>query len=166
VLDGGIGHEVAVEYRPNQTISWELSLGRLNLDATQRNFVTRVISVDPFVFRTELQSEDDGDFRIQPIAVALLIHPLRARRFDLYVGPQVAWVLYDTSVDGVPDRDPEPGFGGKLGAEMRLSEGSPWSVALELRHLQITHEAAEHDIHHDIGIQTAALVVGYHVSSR
>ena len=162
VLDGGTGYELAIELRPSQHIGWEFSLERLNLDAHLRGFANR-FSGNPPTFHSELVFESDGGFRIEPIAAAFLIHPLRARRFDLYVGPQVAWVLYDTSVDGVPDRDAEPGYGGKLGAEMRLGEGSPWSVALELRHLQITHEGIEHDIHHDIGIQTAALVVGYHV---
>lgn len=164
VLDGGTGFEVAAEFRPSQHIGWELSLERLNVDARLRGFANR-FSGNPPTFHSELVFESDGTFRIEPIAVALLIHPLRARRFDLYVGPQVAWVLYDTSVDGVPDRDPEPGFGGKLGAELRLGEGSPWSLALELRHLQIPHETLEHEIYTDIGIQTAALVVGYHVGS-
>lgn len=166
VLDGGVGLEIAAEYRPNRIIGWELSLSRLDVDATQRSFTNRVISFDPFVIRRELLFEDDGTFRIEPIAVALLFHPLRARRFDLYVGPQVAWVLYNVDVDGAQDRDPEPGFGGKLGAELRLGEDSPWSMALELRHLQIPHEGTDRDIYTDIGIQTAALVVGYHVGSR
>jgi hypothetical protein len=166
VLDGGAGLEVAAEYRPNRIIGWELSLGRLDVDATRRDFVTRVISFDPFVSRIELRSEDNGDFRIEPIAVALLFHPLPARRFDLYVGPQVAWVLYDIDVDGAQDHDPEPGYGGKLGAELRLGEGTPWSVALELRYLQIPHKGSDRDIYTDIGIQTAALVFGYHVGSR
>lgn len=164
-LDGGTGFEVAAEYRPNRTIGWELSLGRLSLDATRRDFVTRAISFDPLVIRTELQSEEEGKFRIEPIAVALLIHPLRARRFDLYVGPQVAWVRYSADVEAA-DREAEPGFGGKLGAELRLGDSSPWSVALEIRHLQIPHDTLEHELHTDIGIQTAALVFGYRMGSR
>ena len=166
VLDGGTGLEIAAEFRPNRIIGLELSLGRLAVDATRRDFVDRVISFDPFVIRRELVFEDNGDFRIEPIAAALLIHPLRARRFDLYVGPQVAWVRYNVDLDGTSDREAEPGFGGKLGAEMRLGESSPWSVALELRHLQIPHESTDRDIYTDIGIQTAALVIGYHVGSR
>jgi hypothetical protein len=165
VLDGGTGLEIAAEYRPNRTIGWELSLGRLAVDTSLRELTTRVVSFDPFVVRQEVTFSSEGHFRIEPIAVALLIHPLRARRFDLYVGPQVAWVRYNVDVDGAPNRDAELGFGGKLGAEMRLGEGSPWSVALELRHLQITHEGTDRDIYSDIGIQTAALVFGYRLGS-
>jgi opacity protein-like surface antigen len=166
VLDGGTGLEIAAEYRPNRTIGWELSLGRLAVDTSLRELTTRVVSFDPFVVRQEVTFSSEGDFRIEPIAVALLIHPLRARRFDLYLGPQVAWVRYNVDVDGAPDRDAELGFGGKLGAEMRLAESSPWSVALELRHLQIPHEQSDRDIYADIGIQSAALAVGYHVGAR
>ena len=165
VLDGGTGFEVAAEYRPSQHIGWELSLSRLSVDARLRGFANR-FSGNPPTFHSELVFESNGEFRIEPIAVALLIHPLRARRFDLYVGPQVEWVLFNADVDGAQDHEPDLGVGGKLGAELRLGEASPWSVALEVRHLPIPHETLEHEIYTDIGIQTAAIVVGYHVGSR
>lgn len=165
-LDGGTGFEIAAEYRPSRLIGWELSVGRLAVDAELRNIAYRVVSFNPFVLGEEVTFSSEGDFRIEPIAIALLIHPLRDRRFDLYVGPQIAWVRYNADLDGAADREDEPGFGAKLGAELRLGEGSPWSLALELRHLQIPHDTLEHEIYTDIGIQTAALVFGYHVGSH
>lgn len=165
-LDGGTGLEIAAEYRPSRLVGWELSVGRLAVDAELRSIAYRLISFDPFILREEVTFSSEGDFRIEPIAVALLFHPLRDRRFDLYVGPQVAWVRYNADLDGAADRDDEPGFGAKLGAELRLGEDSPWFLAVELRHLQIPHDTLEHEIYTDIGIQTAALVFGYHVGSH
>ncbi len=164
-LDGGIGLEIAAEFRPSRLVGLELSLSRLDVDAELRSISYRLVSSDPFVLREEVAFTSEGDYRIEPVALGLLFHPLRADRFDLYVGPQVAWVRYNVDVEGAGERDAELGFGGKIGAGLRLGEDSPWSMALEFRHLQIPHESGDHDLHTDIGIQTAALVFGYHLGS-
>jgi hypothetical protein len=89
---------------------------------------------------------------------------LRDRPFDLYLGPQIAWVSYDVDVPEAQDRESEFAYGAKLGAELRLGS-SPWSVGLELRHVETLHELIEHDLYGNFGIDTAALVVGYRLGT-
>jgi outer membrane protein with beta-barrel domain len=159
-LDGGSGFEFAAELRPNNYLGWELSAGRLSLDAASRSALVYAVSFDPLVLREEIVSSSDGHLILQPIALSLLIHPLRAGPVDLYVGPQVAWVPFDVDDAGLGTREPEPAYGAKLGAELRFSNSS-WSAGLELRHLEIVHEAAERDLHGNIGITTASLGLAY-----
>lgn len=163
VLDGGSGLELAAEFRPSPRVGWELSVGQLSLDGDLRTIVTRLVSVNPTVLEEVTIFESSGDFVLRPIALSFLFHPLRDRPFDLYLGPQVAWVSYDVKVSA-QDRESEPAYGAKIGAELRLGS-SPWSVGLELRHLETLHEQVEHDLYGNLGIDTAALTVAYRLGS-
>jgi Outer membrane protein beta-barrel domain len=163
-LDGGSGVELAAEYRSSPRVGWELSVGQLSLDGDLRLVSTRLVSVDPFVLEDVTFFRDHGDFVLRPVAVSFLFHPLGEgeRRFDLYLGPQVAWVSYDVDISSAQDREAEAAYGAKLGAELRLGS-SPWSVGLELRHLETLHEAIEHDLYGTLGIDAAALMLAYHL---
>jgi hypothetical protein len=160
VLDGGSGFELAAEFRPRPRFGWELSVGRLSLDGDLRIITTRLVSVDPLVLQEETLFASEGDFELQPIALSFLVHPLREGPVDLYLGPQVAWVSYRVDVPEAQDRESEPAYGAKLGAELRLGS-SPWSVGLELRHLETLHEQIEHDLYGNFGIDIAALTLAY-----
>jgi hypothetical protein len=160
VLDGGSGLELAAEYRSSPRVGWEVSVGQLSLDGDLRVVATRLVSVDPFVLEDVTLFTDHGDFVLRPVAVSFLFHPLGERRFDLYLGPQVAWVSYDVDISSAQEREAEAAYGAKLGAELRLGS-SPWSVGLELRHLETLHEAIEHDLYGTLGIDAAALMLAY-----
>ena len=159
-LDSGKGLEVAAEFRPSPRVGLELSASRLRLDAQYRLFDTRPISFDPLVYETREIFSDSGYFELEPLAVALLFHPLPERRVDFYFGPQIAWTRFNVDVEGVPDRDPEFAYGGKIGAELHLGD-SPWTVGLDYRYLQLVHDATDRDIYANIGISALALGVGY-----
>jgi hypothetical protein len=161
-FDRGEGVEVAAEYRSSPRIGVELSASRLRLDARYHQLNTRPISFDPLVFEEREVFTDSGHFDLEPIALALLIHPWPARRVDFYVGPQIAFTQFNVAVEGIPDRDSEFAYGGKLGAELRLGD-SPWTAGLDLRHLQVVHEATDRDIYANIGINVLSFGFGLHL---
>lgn len=151
-LSKGSGLEIAAEVRSSPRLGWEFSIGQLSVDANYRDYT---------VFPTErLNFSSEGDFAFSSVGVAFLIHPLRDRLIDLYLGPQVAWVRYDVDVPGAPTPEPDPAYGAKLGAELGLGS-SPWSLGLELRYLETAHKSVEHDLYGNFGISTAALGLAY-----
>ncbi len=131
------------------------------MDARVRVTQLRPISFNPVVLREVTIFSSDGDFTVQPFSLAVLFHPLRQSRFDIYAGPAIALVRYDIGVDGAQERDPEPGYGVKLGGEYLFGR-TPWSLGLEYRHLELLRrEPADRDLYGDIGLDVGSLVVGY-----
>lgn len=162
-VDDGRGFEGSVEYRPRPRLGFELAAGQLTFDARER--VTRIepISFNPVVLGEVTIFSADGDFTVKPLTAGLLFHPLREGRFDLYLGPQVAWVRYD--VDVAQSREPYWGYGGKVGAAYSLGR-SPWSVGVEYRRLQLLQdETVDRDLYGEIGLDVAALTFAYRFGS-
>jgi hypothetical protein len=159
-VEDGSGFEVSAELRPRQHLGVELSAGRLSMDARLRVTQLQPISFNPIVLREVTIFSSEGDFTINPFSLAVLYHPLRQGRFDLYVGPAISWVRYDIGVDGAQDRDPEPGYGVKLGGEYLFGR-TPWSLGFEYRHLELLRDGTDRDLYGDIGLGVGALVVGY-----
>lgn len=92
-----------------------------------------------------------GDIRITPIYAALNIHLTPESRFDLYLGPLVAYVTYDSFelVAGPEIREgfsseEDIGFGAVLGLDIGLG-GGRWSVTSAIRYLNTTLEASPSD---------------------
>ena len=86
-----------------------------------------------------LVSRVSGDFTIRPLSVTYLFHPLSTARADLYGGPLVAWLSYDSS-SGIPERDPldpEFAYGAALGVDVPF--GHRWAGFLAARYLEILH---------------------------
>lgn len=83
-LDQGAGFEVSTEFRQNRFLGWELAVGQLNLDARLAATQLRPISFDPVVLREETIFSSTGDFRLTPISLSLVMHPLDQRHFDVY----------------------------------------------------------------------------------
>jgi hypothetical protein len=162
-VDQGRGLEFAIELRPNSHVGVELSVGRMSFDADLRNIRTEhdPSSSNPRDFRDVVTFSDEGDFVMEPISLSVLFHVLRDRPLDFYLGPQAAWVRYDVGVEA-QDREAELAYGAKLGAELRLG-GSPWSLGLELRHIETIHESQDRDLYGSIGLNAAALSLGYHI---
>lgn len=160
----GQGYEIAAEIRQNRLLGWELAISQLELDASYTVTQLRPISFDPLVLREETIFSSTGDFGIQPISLGLVFHPLERRSFGLYIAPQVAWVRFDPGIEGAQERDDEPAYGGKIGAEFFFGS-SPWSLGLELRHLEIQHESLDRDLYGNTGLDVGALVFSYRVGA-
>ncbi len=159
-LDGGTELGLAAEYRIGERLGLELSYSQVTLDAKWQRAEVRPDPADPAVIRPVTVAEDSGDFTLQPLSFALLWHPIRAGRFDLSVGPEIAWVDYSVGVDGAPERDAEWAIGAKLAAGVRLGD-SPWSAGLALRWLEIQHEGEERDLYTGIGLPIVAANLTY-----
>lgn len=161
-VDQGRGLEFAIEVRPNSRVGVELSVGRMSFDAALRNIRTVPgPSTNPREFQEIVTFSDEGDFVMEPISLSLLFHVLRDRPVDLYFGPQAAWVRYDVGVEA-QEREAELAYGAKLGAELRLGD-SPWSLGLELRHIETIHESLDRDLYGNIGLNVAAFSLAYHL---
>jgi hypothetical protein len=163
-LGQGQGYEFAAELRQNRLLGWELAISQLELDARYTVTQLRPVSFDPLVFREETTFSSTGDFGIQPISLGLVLHPLERRHFGLYIAPQIAWVRFDPNIEGAQEREEELAFGGKIGAEFPLGT-SPWSLGLELRHLEIQHESLDRDLYGNMGLDVGSLVFSYRVGS-
>ncbi len=162
-VDDGRGFEGSVEYRPHPRFGFELAAGQLTMDARVRVTQIQAISFNPTVLREVTIFSDEGEFTVKPFTAGLLFHPLRQGRFDLYVGPQVAWVRYD--IDVGESRDPYFGYGGKVGAAYSLGR-SPWSVGVEYRHLELLREEnLDRSLYGEIGLDVFALTFGYRFGS-
>jgi hypothetical protein len=153
-LDGGKGFGVAAEYRPGPRTGIELSLSRIDLDADSRQveFHPNPIPI----------ASDSGTFSLRPVAVTFLFHPLRQDRLDFYLGPQLAWVDFQTDLSGLPDREAELAYGGKLGLELALGN-SPWSAGVTYRYLDTQHEGVERDQYTGIRINLVSAALSYRV---
>jgi hypothetical protein len=159
-LDGGNGYAAALEYRLDRHFGLELSFGRVELDARWRRLEFRAPPPGETAPVPVITDSDSGDLALQPLALAAYYHPLRSDRFDLFLGPQVAWIDYELGLRGPPSRDPEWALGAKLGVEVALGR-SPWSVGLAVRHLEIQHEGAERDLYTGIGMQLVSAHMTY-----
>ena len=165
VLDGGNGLGVATELLLSERLGLELSFGRVGLNAHWERFEYRPDPLNPTVPVAVQTDSDSGNFTLQPLAFSVYWHPFHSQRFDLYVGPQLAWVDYDVGLHGPPDRSAEWALGGKIGAEVRLGH-SPWSAGVAFRYLDIQHEGEERDQYTGIGLPLASAVLTYRIGSR
>jgi len=135
----GVGFAIDFEYRASR---------RLGIDFG-------VISASPgftvAVDAEPLSVSASGDIRITPIYAALNIHLTPEGRFDLYLGPLVAYVTYDRFelVAGPELREgfsseEDIGFGAVLGLDIGLGSGR-WSLTSAIRYLNTTLEASPSD---------------------
>jgi hypothetical protein len=158
-IEDGRGLEVGAEVRWSSWQGLDLSLGRLQFDATAWNVERRVVSFDPLVFEEVETNRRRGELVVEHLAATWLIHPIRGRRLDLHVGPLLALARYRTDVGA--DRENEIGWGGRLGGDVVLGEGSPWSVGVELRHVEFVHEVVDRDAYGNLGVTVAAVTIGW-----
>lgn len=159
-LDGGKGFGVAGEYHVSELLGVELSLSQIDLDADWREVQIRLISTNPPVVGEVEVASDSGSFSLRPLAATFLFHPFHQDRLDFYLGPQLAWVDFQTDVNGPPDRDSELAYGGKAGLELALG-GSPWSAGVTYRYLDTQHEGMEHDQYTGIRLNVVSAVLSY-----
>jgi hypothetical protein len=159
-LDGGDAVSLAAEYRPRPFLGLELSLGTVNLDARWRQVERRPISFNPTVLGEFVVASDSGTFSLRPVALALLVHPLRGDRVDFYVGPQVGRTDFHLGLQGPTKRDPEWTVGGKAGVELPLGH-SLWSGGLVYRFIDTQHEGLEHDQYSSLNVHLLSAVLSF-----
>ena len=135
----GVGLALDFEYRASR---------RLGIDFG-------VISASPgftvAVDAEPLSVSASSDIRITPIYTALNVHLTPDSRFDLYIGPLLAYVTYDR-FELVAEPDLREGFsaeegfgwGAVLGLDIGLGSGR-WSLATAVRYLDTTLEASPSD---------------------
>jgi len=135
----GVGFAIDFEYRASR---------RLGIDFG-------VISASPgFTVTVDAQSvsvSGSSDIRITPLYAALHIHLTPDGRFDLYVGPMVAYVTYHR-FELVAGPELREAFsaqnGGAVGAVLGLDVGlgsGGWSLNAAIRYLDTTLEASPED---------------------
>lgn len=88
-----------------------------------------------------------SDIRVTPIYAALNVHLIPDGRFDLYIGPLLTYVSYDSFVLVVEPEEREGfsseedfGVGAVLGLDIGLGSGR-WSLVTAIRYLDTTLEA-------------------------
>lgn len=92
-----------------------------------------------------------GDLNITPIYAGLNIHLTPDSRFDLYLGPLLAYVRYDgfklAAGTGIVEEFTTEngfGFGGVVGLDIGLGDGR-WSLNASVRYIDTTLEATSSD---------------------
>jgi outer membrane protein W len=137
--NSGVGFAIDFEYRASR---------RLGIDFG-------VISASPgFTVAVDAQPlsvSASSDIRITPIYAALNIHLTPEGRFDLYIGPLLAYVTYDRFelVAGPGLREEfstqnDLGIGAVLGFDIGLGSGR-WSLNGAVRYLDTSLEASPSD---------------------
>lgn len=135
--DSEIGFGLGLEYRVNNRIGVELAALHASPDLD-----LRVESVD------ELTVTASDGLGFTPITLGVSVHLTTDAPIDVWVAPQVAYVLYDdvtVSAMGETeslDVDDDFGWGATLGADLGLGDG-PWSVNAAITYLDTSIEVAD-----------------------
>jgi outer membrane protein W len=135
----GVGLALDFEYRASRRLGIDFGV----ISASPG--FTVAVDAEPLSFSAS------SDIRITPIYTALNIHLTPDSRFDLYIGPLLAYVTYDR-FELVAEPDLREGFsaeegfgyGAVLGLDIRLGSGR-WSLATAVRYLDTTLEASPSD---------------------
>jgi outer membrane protein W len=84
------------------------------------------------------QDSDTGDMDVMPVTMGVNFHLLNSDRYDLYVGPAVAYVSYgDFKQSGEPDLeiDDEFGWAGVVGLDVGIGDTRQWSFTVAARYM-------------------------------
>ncbi|MBP7148678.1 MAG: outer membrane beta-barrel protein [Acidobacteria bacterium] len=94
-----------------------------------------------------------GEFSITPLTVGLNFHVAKSDSFDFYVGPVIAYVMYD-------DVDTRRGFGSNIGVDddfgfgavagIELPGSGNWAFSAQLKYLATSAEASDEDFELDV----------------
>ena len=135
----GVGFALDLEYRVSRHFS--VDFGVISASPS----INATIGVQP------LSVSASGDLRITPVFAAFEIHLISDSRVDLFIGPMLAYVRYNSFelVAGPELREEfnggsDFGFGGVLGLDVGLGGGG-WSLNAALRYLNTTLETSPND---------------------
>ena len=135
----GIGLGIDLEYRASRRLGIDFGV----LSASPNIAVE--VGEEPFTVR------GSGDLNATPLYAALNVHLTPDSRFDLYVGPLVAYVKYDgfklAAGPGLIEEfttENDFGFGGVVGLDIGLGDGQ-WLLNAAVRYIDTTLEATSLD---------------------
>jgi len=135
----GVGLALDFEYRASRRLGIDFGI----ISASPG--FTVAVDAEP------LSVSASSDIRITPIYAALNIHLTPEGRFDLYIGPLLAYVTYDRfELVAEPElregfsAEEGFGFGAVLGLDIGLGSGR-WSLTTAIRYLDTTLEASPSD---------------------
>ena len=96
--------------------------------------------VEVVIVEPPIRLEIGAPFRIIPVALGVNYHFGSGGKTDFYIGPAVAWVLYDDVVLDDPDFgretlsvDDDYAWGATLGLDVNLTETGKWAFNGEIR---------------------------------
>lgn len=135
----GLGFGLDLEYRASRRIGVDLGV----LSAAP-NIGT---SVDVGVKSLSA----NADVTMTPLTAGINVHLTPDSRFDVYLGPLLAYVIYDnftfTAWPGLSESfrsQNDVGFGANLGVDVRLGDGR-WTFNAALKYIDTTFEASSID---------------------
>jgi outer membrane protein W len=135
----GTGFGIDLEYRASK---------RLGIDF---GVFSASPSIDVEVGYQPFTISASGDLKITPICAALNVHLTPNSRFDLYIGPLLAYVRYGgfklAAAPGLVETfttEHDFGVGGVVGLDIGLGSGQ-WSLNAAVRYIDTTLEAASSD---------------------
>jgi len=145
-LDDATGFFASVEFPLTEAFGIEPGLGYAKHDIT--------------VSESGFPNLDFGDTTWTALTVNGNFHLMRESKFDLYVGPTVGYVFWDSiSTDVFPDdvpTDDDFAIGANVGIDLPFGD-SPWAFSGALRYLMADLGIAGGD---DIGVDPIQLKVG------
>lgn len=159
-IDGASGLALAAEWRLVPRWGLELSITRLAFDADfhQSEFRPPERPPVPEIF-------DRGELVVRPVSLAVLAHPLRGARTDLYLGPAVSHVSYDVDVGRGLERSDEWGYGAVLGLDVAIGEAG-WAAGVEARYLKAEHDDSIHGLWRSFSSYWVGAGVSYRVDKQ
>ncbi len=130
----GPGVYLGVEFRLNDRLGIEVGAARIDLEESE----IRDLSF--------LTIETTASLTVTPVTVALDIHLMPGKRYDLYLASKIGWAFFDDfevatrtefgafSLPGFPTIPITPGFGNELGNEVvnKLATDDQFIVGLRL----------------------------------
>jgi outer membrane protein W len=135
----GVGFAIDFEYRVSRRLG--IDFGAISASPE----FTVAVDAEP------MSVTASGDIRITPIYAALNIHLIPDGRFDLYIGPLLAYVTYNSfELSAEPElresfsAEEDIAIGAVLGLDIGLGSG-PWSLTTAIRYLDSTLEASPTD---------------------
>jgi outer membrane protein W len=135
----GVGFALDLEYRVSR---------RLGIDF---GVISASPSINATVGAQPLSVSASGDLRVTPVFAALDIHLISDRRVDVFIGPMLAYVRYNSFdlVAGPGLREEFEGgsdfaVGGVLGLDVGLGGGG-WSLNAAIRYLDTTLETSPNE---------------------
>ena len=111
-----------------------------------------------------LDPSGNGELRMTPLVVGANFHVLRTDKVDLYVGPQLAYVLYgETEFDTAPDikNKNDLTFAAILGVDVPLGDGK-WMFAAAAQFI-LTEAEQDTSGGRSLDMDPVALEIGFGV---
>jgi outer membrane protein W len=134
--DTAAGIQASYERKLNDLLGVNVNISHVNYDINAKGFG---------------QSAKFAEQAVTPLGVNVLFHPpIGVRKLDWYVGPELAYVVYnDAEVEstfggGTVDTDNDTAFGVKTGLDVGLGQGN-WGLNFDVQYLKTSSDDLDID---------------------